>query len=441
MKVRLLLIGIAAVAMAWGAGTMSGAPASAQTPGPSAGALLTTGLLSPRGMKMGPDGMIYVAEAGSGGNTVVTVGGEQSHSGLTGRISKIDPTTGARTTVIDGLPSNAGSDGSAVGPADVAFIGNQLYYVQTHGGDAYGFPGKPTGVYKVSGGVATLVADIGAFNIAHPVTDVSSGTQHDIEAGGNPYSMTVRNGAFYVVDGNQNQIMKVTTDGTVSRLTEFPGHPVTTGIAQQGTSGAFYVSTLGEFPFKPADGTVIRVGVPSGDRTKVAGGVSSLTDVEFGPGGVLYALSFGDQATGPNAPAPWQFYSGKILKVNLSTGELTPVVTGFMFPTSLIFDGDTAYVSNGGVSIPGLVPGQIWKIENFSSVTPPAPTPTAAPVQAAPTATPKAASAGVIAAPNTGTGPGGSSGRSGWLSALVLAVMGVLTLGTGAALARRRADD
>ncbi len=83
-------------------------------------------------MKIGPDGMIYVAEAGSGGTTTVTVGGSDSNSGLTGRISKIDPATGARTTVAANLPSNAGPDGDAVGPADVAFIGSQLYYVQTH---------------------------------------------------------------------------------------------------------------------------------------------------------------------------------------------------------------------------------------------------------------------------------------------------------------------
>jgi hypothetical protein len=92
----------------------------------------------------------------------VTIDGAQSHSGFTGRISKIDPATGARTTVIDKLPSNAGEQGDAVGPADVAFVGSQLYYVQTHGGAVYGFPDNPTGVYRVNAsGTAQLVADIG----------------------------------------------------------------------------------------------------------------------------------------------------------------------------------------------------------------------------------------------------------------------------------------
>jgi hypothetical protein len=435
LKIRSVLV---AVAVAAALGSMLAlTPASAQST-VSAGASLATGLLSPRGMKMGPDGMLYVAEAGSGGDTVVTVGGQDSHVGTTGRISKIDPATGARTTVIDGLPSNAGPEGDSVGPADVAFSGTTLYYIQTHGGDAYGFPGTPTGLYKVAGGSATLVADIGAYNIANPVNDVASGTQLDIEPGGNPYSLTVRDGVFYVVDGNQNQVMQITADGTISRLTEFPGHPVTTGIAQQGNSGPFYVSTLGQFPFSADAGTVVRVGVPTGNRTKVAGGVSSLTDVEFGPGGQLYAVSFGDQATDLGAPAPWNFFSGKILKVNTSTGEMTPVVTGFMFPTSLIFVGDTAYVSNGGVSIPGLVDGEIWKIENFSSVQPPAPEPTAAPTQAAPTATPTGGT-GTISGPNTGNGgmdPLAPEARPAWI-ALALAVAAA-ALGGAGRMARRR---
>ena len=434
MKIRLLLVAAALAAM--GSAFML-APASAKSP-VSAGDPLATGLLSPRGLKMGPDGMLYVAEAGSGGDTVITIDGQESNTGLTGRISKIDPATGERTTVIDGLPSNALPTGDSVGPADVAFIGNQLYYAQTHGGEAYGFPDMPTGVYKVTGGSATLVADIGQYNIDNPVNDITSGTQQDIEPGGNPYSMTERGGALYVVDGNQNQIMKVTTDGVISRLTEFPGHPVSTGIAQQGESGPFYVGVLGQFPFAAADGAVIRVGATTGDRTEVASGVSSITDVEFGPGGKLYAVSFGDQATDPNAPAPWDFFSGKILTVDTSSGQMMPLVIGFMFPTALIFDGNTAYVSNGGVSIPGLVDGEIWKIENFSSVTPPAPEPTAAPTQAAPTATPTGGT-GTITGPNTGSGgmdPFAAEARPAWI-ALALAVAAAAIGGAGR-VARRR---
>jgi sugar lactone lactonase YvrE len=430
MKLRLLAVALIALASAAVVSAPQQTRAQGAPPSPSAGTKLVGGLLSPRGMKIGPDGMIYVAEAGSGGDNVVGTGDNQSHSGLTGRISKVDPATGTRTTVADKLPSNAGSEGDAVGPADVAFIGNQLYYAQTHGGTAFGFPSNPTGVYKVnSNGTVTLVADIGAFNIANPVNDIKpGGGQQDIEPGGNPYSMTVRDGAFYVVDGNQNQIMKITTAGVITRLNEFPGHPVTTGITYSG-AGPFYVTALGQFPFSPANGKVYRVSVPTGTVSTIASGFSSLTDVEYGPGGNLYALQFGDQASDPNGP-PWVIGSGKILRVDTAAGTLTPMVGGFLFPTALIFSGDTAYVANGGLSIPRPDDGTIWKITGFSAITPITLTPTPAPtmVPAAPTATPKAG-VGVISAPNTGSGGVGGGSNDGWLAtSLALSAVGAVAV-------------
>ncbi|MHB8377633.1 MAG: ScyD/ScyE family protein [Dehalococcoidia bacterium] len=425
-RTRIYLAAVALfVITAAGAFALGGRPARAQAPGPSAGTQLATGLVNPRGIKMGPDGMLYVAEAGSGGSTVVTVGGVANHNGFTGRISKIDPTTGAVTTVAGNLPSNVGREGEAVGPADVAFLGSQLYYVQTHGGTAFGFAGTPTGIYKVNAdGTTTLLADIGAFNIANPVADITSGTQKDIEPGGNPYSMTVRDGAFFVVDGNQNQLMKVTATGTISRVTAFPGHPVTTGITYA-PGGPFYVATLGQFPFAPSAGTVLQVGYPTGSTNKIAGGFSSLTDVEIGPGGQLYALSFGDQSTSPGPP--WQPFTGKILKVN-SDGTMTPIVSGFTFATSLTFSGNTAYVLNNGVS--ALAPGAVWQIPNFSSVlpvavTPAAAAPTAQPAGAAPvTAAPTPVTG--VTAPSTGTGPVAGDGFGWYFAGIAMGLAGAM---------------
>ena len=52
----------------------------------------------------------------------------------------------------------------------MAFIGGQLYYLQGRGGEFFGFPDNPTGVYRVNkDGTVTLVADITTFNIDHPI--------------------------------------------------------------------------------------------------------------------------------------------------------------------------------------------------------------------------------------------------------------------------------
>ncbi len=110
-------------------------------------------------------------------------------------------------------------------------------------------------------------------------------------------------------------------------------------------------------------------------------------------------------------------------------------------PTTVIFSGDTAYVSNGSLSIPGLIDGQIWKIENFSTVTPPAPVPTAAPTTAAPAPTPTAAASGAITAPNTGSGgQAGGSGDSGYLTLVLLGLAGAAIVATGTGILWKRSQ-
>lgn len=417
MKRAAFLLAVLVVSLA-GVVALEGSPAQAQ-PGPSAGRLIVGGLLNPRGIVVGPDGMLYVAEAGEGGDDTIVVEGQTFNIGHTGRISKIDPSTGVRTTVADGLPSNSHPEFGTTGPADVAFLGGQLYYVQTHGGADWGFPGEPTGLYRVNAdGTVTLVADIGAFNVANPVSDVTSGRQLDIEPGGNPYRMTVRGGAFYVVDGNQNQVMRVTTDGAITRLTEFPGHPVSTGITYDPDGGPFYVAILGQFPFPPEQGKVVSVGATTGDVHDVASGYSALTDVGIGPGDQLYALQFAEQGA-PGGP-PLAPFTGKVLRV--TGGTMTPVVAGFTFATAMTFSGAKLYVVNHGLSV--VAPGEVWVIDDIRTV-PPIPTPAPSP-QATPQAT--ATPTGPILPP--ATGGGGDllgSGLPLWaLSVLWFALAGVL---------------
>ena len=398
--------------------------AAAQEAGPSAGEVLADGLLQPRGITIGPDGAIYVAEAGSGGSTeFVTDDGTTIFIGTTGRISRIDPATGERTTVADGLPSQRSEEDEALGPADVAFIGGTLYYVQTLGGEAWGFPDQPTGVYRIeSDGDATLLADIYEFNVENPVPRITSGEQDDVALGGNPYSLSVRDGVFYVVDSNYNQILRATTAGAVTRFVDFNANVVPTGITFRASGGPFYVSQLGPGPFLPADGKVVSVAAPSGTVAEVASGVSMLTAVDAGPGDQLYALSFAtDFAPG----------SGQVVRVN-ANGTLSPVVTGLTFASSMEFDGDTLYVLNDGINALGT--GQVIAIESFSTVQPPAAQPTVPPPAPAP-ATPTPATG--IVSPDTGTGPGGS-GTDGTLLIAALALIGVIAIVGGGAVAGRR---
>ena len=121
--------------------------------------VVASGLNGPRGLKFGPDGMLYVAEAGTGGTTttsatdcaqVLSPVGPYAN-GNTGRISKIDR-SGKRTTVASGFPSAESSlpTHDTDGVADVAFLDGQLYAVTAGGGCSHGNLSTPNAIYRVN---------------------------------------------------------------------------------------------------------------------------------------------------------------------------------------------------------------------------------------------------------------------------------------------------
>ncbi len=414
MKLGRFIIGVCALGAALGIGSASaqdGGP-----PPPTSGELLVSDLQSAQGSTVGPDGALYVGEAGTGEGTAFETPEGEVFPGSTGRISRIDPETGVRNTIADGLPSVGFGDGSATGIVDVAYMGDDLYFLTTGGGAAMGLPDSPNGVYRIEGDDFELVADIGGFNEDNPVDFEDAGPS------GNPFAIQVRGSEFIVSDGNYNRVLRVTTDGDISILASY-GNVVPTGLEAEAT-GPVYMTNLGPGPFAPADGKIVRIALPSGSTTTVASGFPQMIDVEFGQGGQLYGLNFGDPADeAEGLPPP----TGKLLRVNTGTGVMTAIVDGLAAPTSLEFIGDDAFVLN--------LLGQVWKIEGVSALQA---LPVAAPTSVAPpplVATPTRATG--IAAPDTGSGPsGGGSDATLWFAVAVIGALGVSA--TGAALAFKR---
>ena len=140
--------------------------------------VFATGLDNPRGLAFGPDGALYVAEAGSGGTTStidicpeLQIGGFYGPyvNGRSARVSRIDA-NGHHTVVVDGLPSGESKIPDWQGVAAVAFVGDRLFALVQGSGCSYGEPEIPKWVIEIDRATGTwkVLADLGAFRRANP---------------------------------------------------------------------------------------------------------------------------------------------------------------------------------------------------------------------------------------------------------------------------------
>jgi hypothetical protein len=289
---------------------------------PSDPTLLASGLSGTIGSTIGPDGALYVPE------------------GTLGQITRIDRRNGETTTYASGLPP--APFGGAI---DVAFIDNTAYALVT-----LVAPDHTVGIYRIDNTeTSTVIADLGAFSVAHPPPypiDVPTGLQ---------YALHPVDDGFLVTDGHHNRVLHVTLDGHIDELATF-GNVVPTGLAT--TDSSVFVAQAGPVPHTPETGKVVSLSLddPAAARD-VATGYSLIVDVEFGPHGILYALSQGDSPGDVPPATPAMPDRGKLLRVNYD-GTFTVVADGLNLPTSLDFAGDNAYIVT--------LNGEIWKINHIA---------------------------------------------------------------------------
>lgn len=303
---------------------------------PSNAQVVASGLINPRGFTWAPDGALIVAEAGAPPEGFAPPPGGQPvpdfrpGTNLSGRVSRIDPTTGERTSLVENLPSSTQLHGDTLGPANVAFLGSDLY-VLISAGPVHGWPYYPSGVYKVSAdGNVRLVANLDAFNARNPVAFISPDDEIS-----NPYDMIAANGALWITDGNRNQVYRVTPDGAISRVADLSdGHPITTGIALA-PDGALLVSELTAVPFPEGGGRIRRISA-EGQTEVIASGTTAATGLALAPDGSVYVVEHSVSLGHPPFLAP---FSGRVVRLD-GDGSLAPVAGGLMFPTIARFGAD-----------------------------------------------------------------------------------------------------
>ncbi len=317
------------------------------------------GLNNPRGLAFGPDGKLYVAEAGAGGEECQPHGTEETCIGFTSGISRLD-SSGVHHVVNGLLSVSEGGGFGATGVDGISFFGSSVYAIEmgnTANVPPSGFSPATIakakaeigrlGVFTTSGG--HVVADVGDFDHKWTEEHVSLAPENFPDA--NPYAVLAGSFGELVADAASNTLDFVSPSGHVQVLTFFPAaksskpeaDAVPTCLAK-GPDGAIYIGELAGAT-APVGSSVVWRWTPGHEPTVWASGLTSVTGCGFAADGQFYAVEFSTKGLIEATPG-----SGAVVRVPPHSTSPTTIVSGLSFPGGFAAAGNAGYVSNWSIA-------------------------------------------------------------------------------------------
>lgn len=323
----------------------------------------------------------------------------------TGRVSLVNRTTGARQTLIGGLPSgvsNLGGPPATSGPTGLVLHGHTLYLTIGHG-DALmnvgpgleslnphpsspifdsvlelNLPGNITSAFTLStanqttlagGGVVALTNANGqqmtirmVANLPDFVPNPRPGFPNNLRAS-NLFGVEIFQNNLYVVDAGFNSIYRVNIgNGQFSTFVTFPNKPnplfptlgpptveaVPDNIRLVGNH--LLVPFLTGFPFVQNLSEVQIVNLPSGERGTFIPNLTSAIDVLRVGGNMYFTLEFSANQLA-NQPGRLKFFTSP-------NAAPVVVVSNLISPTSMARDETT-----GNIFVTEIFPGRIIRVQ------------------------------------------------------------------------------
>jgi hypothetical protein len=286
------------------------------SPLPAGVTVVANGLDNPQGFTWSPDGSLYLALAGVGGETEGTWINAPSGNfgGHTASVARIE--AGCAVPIAERLPSSVWAEADYVwGVSDVAFLAGQLYALVNAGPD-WGTFDDVSGVYRIDDdGTTELVADLSSWFEDVPPDFVAP----DYNSDGSLFDMEAGSDALWVVESVGGRLLRVAPTGEITLIADLSeGHPVPDALALAPDGGAF-VGYLMTHPYTDGLAKVVHVAA-DGTVTDAWTGLTTVTGLAVGPDGTLYAVEMSTENSAE--PPNLQPNTGRVVRqTGLATSE------------------------------------------------------------------------------------------------------------------------